>query len=97
MQKTPKPEKFNFEKMKADATSANPAIRAKTFKEYFDQFEEFPSYLFDNSEKIDSQLYETIQTLTQDPETSKNMHKGIVALMQRLPSYDESASTNAIN
>ena len=88
MQKTPKPEKFNYERMKTDATSANPAIRAKAFKEYFEQFEEFPSYLFNNDHSIDRELYQTIQDLTKDPETSKSMHKGIASLLQRLPSME---------
>jgi hypothetical protein len=78
--------KFNFEELKAEATSENPAIRKKTFIEYFERFEEFPSYLFDNSEKIDSRLSETIRDLQSDPETTKTMQKGIVTLMMRLPS-----------
>ena len=86
MQKTPKREKFNFELLKAEATSENAGIRKRTFKEYFERFEEFPSYLFDNTEKIDSRLSETIRDLTNDPETTKTMHKGIAILMQRLPS-----------
>ena len=85
MQKTQKPEKFNFEKLKAEATSGDAAIRKRTFKEYFERFEEFPSYLFDNSQKIDSLLYETIQDLMNDSETTKAMQKGIAILMARLP------------
>lgn len=83
--KAPKKPRFNFEELKAGATSQNPAVRKKTFQEYFERFEEFPSYLFDNTERIDSRLFQTIQDLTNDPETSKLMHKGIAALMQRLP------------
>jgi hypothetical protein len=86
MQKAPKQPKFNFEEMKAEALSQDPAKRKKTFKEYFERFEEFPSYLFDNSEKIDSRLSETIQDLKSDPETTKTMHDGIAALLNRLPS-----------
>ncbi len=86
MQKAPKPAKFNFEELKAAATSLNAKIRKKVFEEYFERFEEFPSYLFDNSNGIDSRLQETIKDLQNDPETSKNMHKGLAALMQRLPS-----------
>ena len=56
------------------------------FREYFEQFEEFPSYLFDNSAVIDARLSETIHDIENDPETSKAMHKGIAILMQRLPS-----------
>jgi len=85
MQKAPKLEKFNFEILKAEATSENPVIRKRTFIEYFERFEEFPSYLFDNSEKIDRKLSETIKDLQSDPETTKTMHKGIVTLMLRLP------------
>lgn len=86
MQTTPKLAKFDFEELKAAATSTNPVVRKKIFIEYFERFEEFPSYLFDNSEKIDSLLHETIQSLAGDPETSPKMQKGIVALMMRLPS-----------
>ena len=78
-------EKFSFEEMKAAAMSANPEIRKRTFKEYFERFEEFPSYLFDNTERIDSVLYQTIQDLVKDPETTKGMHKGIEILLERLP------------
>ena len=86
MQKTPKPGKFNFESLKAEATSENPAVRKKTFIEYFERFEEFPSYLFDNSATIDRRLSETIRDLESDPETTKTMRKGIATLMLRLPS-----------
>lgn len=78
--------KFDFEEMKAAATHSDPAVRKKVFKEYFEQFEEFPSYLFDNTYKIDEMLLSTIQDLEKDPETSKSMHKGIVDLLRRLPS-----------
>jgi len=84
--KVPKQPKFNFEELKAGATSENAAVRKRTFQEYFERFEEFPSYLFDNTSVIDSRLFQTIQDLTNDPETSKLMHKGIASLMQRLPS-----------
>jgi hypothetical protein len=86
--KTPKQPKFNFEEMKTGATSQNPAVRKKAFEEYFERFEEFPSYLFDNSQRIDSQLLQTIQDLIKDPETSKTMQKAIATLMQRLPSVE---------
>ncbi len=86
MQKTTRPVKFNFEELKAAATSLNAKIRKKVFEEYFERFEEFPSYLFDNTNGIDSRLSETIQDLQSDPETSKTMLKGIATLMQRLPS-----------
>ena len=78
--------KFDFEELKAAATSLNATIRKKVFEEYFERFEEFPSYLFDNENGIDSRLQETIKDLQSDPETSKTMRKGIETLMQRLPS-----------
>lgn len=84
--KEPKPPKFNFEALKAGATSENAAVRKKTFQEYFERFHEFPSYLFDNSENIDVRLYETIQELSSDAATPQAMHKAIALLMQRLPS-----------
>ncbi|MBI5458021.1 hypothetical protein HY971_04855 [Candidatus Kaiserbacteria bacterium] len=78
--------KFNFEELKAAATSLNAKLRKSIFVEYFERFEEFPSYLFDNSNGIDSRLQETIKDLQNDPETSKSMRKGIETLMLRLPS-----------
>jgi len=78
--------KFDFEELKAGAMSPDPHTRKNVFKEYFERFEEFPSYLFDNSEKIDSRLSDTIEDLKNDPETTTVMHKGIATLMQRLPS-----------
>ena len=88
MRKEPKEKiaKFNFEEMKIAATSNDVRVRKNVFIEYFERFEEFPSYLFDNTDGIDSRLRETIQDLKSDPETSKTMHKGIETLMQRLPS-----------
>lgn len=83
--KTPKQPKFNFEELKAGATSENPAVRKKTFQEYWERFEEFPSYLFETTGTVDSRLLQTIQDLKNDPETSRLMQKGIAALMQRLP------------
>ncbi len=88
MQKTPKPPKFNFEDMKAEATSPDPAVRKRVFTEYFERFEEFPSYLFDNTHHVDELLLQTIRDLSKDPATSKNMQRGIVALLQRLPTVD---------
>lgn len=89
--KAPKQPKFNFEELKAGATSQNPAVRKRTFQEYFERFEEFPSYLFDNSPTIDSRLFQTIQDLVNDPETSRTMQKAITVMMQRLPSVESSA------
>lgn len=86
MAHTEKKPKFNFEELKAAATSLNAKLRKSVFVEYFERFEEFPSYLFDNSNGIDSRLQETINDLQNDPETSKSMRKGIDVLMLRLPS-----------
>jgi oligoendopeptidase F len=78
-------EKYNFEKMKAAATSPDPEVRKQVFKEYFERFEEFPSFLFDNEKKIDASLLQTIQDLTNDPETPKGMRDGLALLLHRLP------------
>lgn len=83
---TPKREKFDFETMKAAATHGDRAVRKQAFIEYFERFSEFPSYLFDNEQKIDDVLYETMQDLLKDPATTKEMQKGITALLDRLPS-----------
>ncbi len=85
MAEVEKKTKFNFEELKAGATSTNAKVRRKAFEEYFERFEEFPSYLFDNSNGIDSMLAETIRDIENDPEISKTMRKGIDALMLRLP------------
>ena len=85
--KKPKQEKFDFEKMKSEAMHKDPAVRKKVFIEYFERFEEFPSYLFDNNEKMDERLSNTIRDLKEDPETPKAMLKGIEALLDRLSSF----------
>ncbi|MBI4093449.1 hypothetical protein HY417_00640 [Candidatus Kaiserbacteria bacterium] len=72
--------------MKAAATHKDPAVRKRAFIDYFERFAEFPSYLFDNEVKIDDRLFETMQDLLKDSETTKEMHKGIEALLGRLPS-----------
>ena len=91
MKATEKKPKFNFEELKAAATSLNAKIRKKVFEEYFERFEEFPSYLFDNTNGIDKMLSETIQDIKSDPETTKPMLKGIETLMLRLPSTEQAA------
>lgn len=83
--------KFNFEELKTAATSENPETRKKTFEEYFEQFEEFPSYLFDNTESIDRRLSKTIEDIENDPDTSARMRKGIAQMLNRLPSRNETA------
>jgi len=85
VQKTEKRSKFNFEELKAGAMSESADVRKKIFQEYFDRFEELPSYLFDNSETIDDRLLRTIQDFKNDPETTQRLHKAIDMLMQRLP------------
>ena len=78
--------KFNFEEMKAAATSSDPRVRKNVFAEYFERFGEFPSYLFDNENGLDEQLSQTIEDLKNDPETTRAMQKGIALLLGRLPS-----------
>ena len=90
MADTEKKAKFNFEELKAGATNPNAKVRRKFFEEYFERFEEFPSYLFDNSNGIDAMLAETIRDIENDPETPKNIRKGIEVLMLRLPSVEAS-------
>ena len=86
MDAPPKRERYNFAAMKEAAANPDREVRKTAFIEYFERFSEFPSYLFDNTKKIDDRLYETMQDLLKDPETSKEMHKGIEALLERLPS-----------
>ena len=95
MRKDPKEKvaKFNFEEMKAAATSENPEVRKNVFIEYFERFGEFPSYLFDNNEGIDIRLSQTIEDLKNEPEVSIDMKKGIALLMERLPSQGLSPQT----
>jgi oligoendopeptidase F len=78
--------RFNYEEMKAGALHKDRAVRKKAFQEYFERFEEFPSYLFDNEREIAAMLLETIQDIENDPATSKAMHAGVAALLNRLPS-----------
>ncbi|HEY4514162.1 MAG TPA: hypothetical protein VJH69_02450 [Candidatus Paceibacterota bacterium] len=91
MAKAEKKVKFNFAELKAAATNENPHIRKRVFEEYFEQFEEFPSYLFDNIDSIDKKLSETVSDLENDPDTSAKMRKGIALMLNRLPSRPESA------
>lgn len=85
MAKPEKKPKFNFEALRVAATSTDPKVRKKMFTEYFERFEEFPSYLFDNEHETDSRLRETINDLKNDPETSEKMQNGITQLLNRLP------------
>jgi|GEM_PF-811012 hypothetical protein len=85
LEKNTKRAKFDFEHMKEGSTHKDAAVRKRTFIEYFERFEEFPSYLFDNETNIDARLYETIQDLLKDPELSKAIRDGVGALLLRLP------------
>ena|SRR3989344_627196 len=92
MKKEPKEKisKFNFEEMKAAATSNDSRVRKNVFIEYFERFGEFPSYLFDNENGIDNRLSQTIEDLKNDPAATDAMKKGITLLLNRLPSQDSS-------
>ncbi len=88
MKKESKKSRFNFEELKAGATSPDRQMRKNIFIEYFERFQEFPSYLFDNERAIDSRLSETIHDLSADRDLDENLHKGIKMLLARLPSLD---------
>ena len=90
MRKEPKEKKakFNFEEMRAAATSENSETRKNIFIEYFDRFGEFPSYLFDNESGIDSRLSQTIEDLRKDPDIKESLKKGLVLLLDRISSQD---------
>lgn len=81
-----KKEKFNFEKMKAGALSDDPTVRKAEFIEYFERFNEFPSFLFDNEKGIDPRLAATMRDLSEDAQASKELLDGLKALTFRLPS-----------
>lgn len=84
--------KFNFEAMKAGAENSDPAIRKQAFIEYFERFNEFPSFLFNNENGIDPNLFETMQEIMGDLDTSPEMRRGVDALLGRLPSKAPSLS-----
>ena len=94
MQKAEKKSKFNFDELKIGATSLDPAIRKKVFQEYFEMFEEFPSYLFENEHGADPRLSQTIEDIKKDPATTDKMQRGIATLLQRLPPVESDASSN---
>jgi hypothetical protein len=77
-------QKFDFEKMKSEALSPDLAVRKAAFLEYFERFAEFPSYLFDNEQKIDECFLATILEIEKDPEMTKPVLQGITALRIRL-------------
>lgn len=72
--------------MKKAATSSDRGTRKEAFMEYFEEFQEFPSYLFENESKIDSRLFETMQDILKDPAISKVVRMGVDTLLMRLPS-----------
>jgi len=76
--------KFSFEELRTNGLHPNSKTRKKAFVEYFEMFEEFPSFLFDNLNGIDKLLSETIDDIQKDPETPQKMQKGIEALLERL-------------
>ena len=71
-------------KMKEAATSPVASIRKQAFVEYFERFEEFPSYLFDNERALDALFQETILSIESDPSSSPALLKGVAALKLRL-------------
>lgn len=89
MDKPVKKQRFDFVVMKAGATSDNSKTRKKAFEQYFEQFGEFPSYLFDNEHEIDQRLAETIEQLKSDPATPSNMRKAIELMIERLPHHPQ--------
>ena len=85
-QKQIRRKRFDFEQTKALATSNDAEIRKETFIGYFKEFGEFPSYFFDNEMTIDKRLFDTMQHLLVDAETTKEMRTGVEDLLRRLPS-----------
>jgi hypothetical protein len=79
-----KREKFDYEKMKAAALNDDRAIRKEAFIEYYERFQEFPSYLFDNEGEIDERFRTTIKDIELDSTTERPVLQGIVALRLRL-------------
>lgn len=86
MQKPAKPAKFNFEKLKAEATHPAIGVRMRAFSTYFEQFGEIPSYLFDNEREVDPMLLETVSALKKSESTSASLLKALDLLLNRLPS-----------
>ena len=88
MKRDPKKSRFNFEELKEGATSSDRERRKNIFIEYFERFQEFPSYFFDNERAVDARLSETIKDLSADPELDESMRRGLKLLLARLPSLD---------
>jgi hypothetical protein len=87
-QRDPKKSKYNFEELKAGATSPDVETRAAAFRDYFERFEEYPSFLFDNERQLDPRLAETVQYMQSHGETSEKMLQGLKLMLDRLPSSD---------
>lgn len=85
-QTSEKKDKFDFEKMKTASTHEDPVIRKAAFIDYFERFQEFPSFLFDNEQATDPRLTVTIRDLSADESSSKALLDGIASLVRRLPS-----------
>jgi hypothetical protein len=88
--KTGQRKKFDFAAFKEVATHPSRATRKAAFVEYFEDFHEFPSYLFDNERIIHKDLWDTMQDILKDPATPKDMKKGVDELLSRLPFRTES-------
>ena len=83
---TPTPKKFEYERLRRLATSEDRAVRKESFLEYFEQFHEFPSFLFDNEQEIHADLWQTMQDIQADRALSKDIKKGVEQLLNRVPS-----------
>lgn len=83
-QEKKKRQRFDFAEMKLGATNADARVRKTTFLAYFEQFKEFPSYLFDNEHGIDAMLRQTIDDMLADPALSKETRAGVESLVMRL-------------
>lgn len=79
-----KPKKFSYAHIQAVGTSDDRRVRKEAFVEYFAQFHDFPTYLFDNEKEIDKKLHETFQDLLGDKTTSQDMRAGVDAALNRL-------------
>lgn len=90
--KKPVSHKFDFHLLKERATSPDRAVRKAAFVEYYEQFREFPSYLFDNEREIDENLWQTAQDILKDKDTTKEMRDGVDMLLNRLPFRIEARS-----
>lgn len=77
--------KFDYEALKAAATSEDRAVRKVVFIEYFEEFREFPSYLFDNEKEIHKDLWDTAQDILTDKKVAREVRNGVDQLLNRLP------------